>query len=263
MARHDPLTDLPNRTLFREQMEHALSSVRRNEQLAVLFFDLDHFKQVNDFFGHSVGDDLLKAVAQRLRECVRGTDTIARLGGDEFAVVQVGTHSQPTEAALLASRLVDVISAPYDLDDQRVVIGASVGVSIAPVDSSDPDQLMKNADMALYRAKADGRGTYRFFEPEMDARARARRLLELELRAALTNGEFELYFQSINDLHAHNIIGFEALVRWNHPTDGMIPLTKFLPLAEETGLIVPLGEWVLRKACSEAVGVGLRMFASQ
>jgi diguanylate cyclase (GGDEF)-like protein/PAS domain S-box-containing protein len=254
MARHDPLTDLPNRTLFREQMEHALSSVRRDEQLAVLFFDLDHFKQVNDYFGHSVGDDLLKAVAQRLRECVRGTDTIARLGGDEFAVVQVGTHSQPTEAALLASRLVDVISAPYDLDDQRVVIGASVGVSIAPVDSSDPDQLMKNADMALYRAKADGRGTYRFFEPEMDARARARRLLELELRAALTNGEFELYFQSINDLHAHNIIGFEALVRWNHPTDGMIPLTKFLPLAEETGLIVPLGEWVLRKACSEAAG---------
>ena len=254
MARHDPLTDLPNRTLFREQMEHALSSVRRNEQLAVLFFDLDHFKQVNDCFGHSVGDDLLKAVAQRLRECVRGTDTIARLGGDEFAVVQVGTHSQPTEAALLASRLVDVISAPYDLDDQRVVIGASVGVSIAPVDSSDPDQLMKNADMALYRAKADGRGTYRFFEPEMDARARARRLLELELRAALTNGEFELYFQSINDLHAHNIIGFEALVRWNHPTDGMIPLTRFLPLAEETGLIVPLGEWVLRKACSEAAG---------
>jgi diguanylate cyclase (GGDEF)-like protein/PAS domain S-box-containing protein len=168
MARHDPLTDLPNRTLFREQMEHALSSVRRNEQLAVLFFDLDHFKQVNDSFGHSVGDDLLKAVARRLRECVRGTDTIARLGGDEFAVVQVGTHSQPTEAALLASRLVDVISAPYDLDDQRVVIGASVGVSIAPVDSSDPDQLMKNADMALYRAKADGRGTYRFFEPEMD-----------------------------------------------------------------------------------------------
>jgi diguanylate cyclase (GGDEF)-like protein len=254
MARHDPLTDLPNRTLFREQMEHALSSVRRDEQLAVLFFDLDHFKQVNDSFGHSVGDDLLKAVARRLRECVRGTDTIARLGGDEFAVVQVGTHSQPTEAALLASRLVDVISAPYDLDDQRVVIGASVGVSIAPVDSSDPDQLMKNADMALYRAKADGRGTYRFFEPEMDARARARRLLELELRAALTNGEFELYFQSINDLHAHNIIGFEALVRWNHPTDGMIPLTKFLPLAEETGLIVPLGEWVLRKACSEAAG---------
>lgn len=254
MARHDPLTDLPNRTLFREQMEHALSSVRRDEQLAVLFFDLDHFKQVNDSFGHSVGDDLLKAVARRLRECVRGTDTIARLGGDEFAVVQVGTHSQPTEAALLASRLVDVISAPYDLDDQRVVIGASVGVSIAPVDSSDPDQLMKNADMALYRAKADGRGTYRFFEPEMDARARARRLLELELRAALTNGEFELYFQSINDLHAHNIIGFEALVRWNHPTDGMTPLTKFLPLAEETGLIVPLGEWVLRKACSEAAG---------
>jgi diguanylate cyclase (GGDEF)-like protein len=254
MARHDPLTDLPNRTLFREQMEHALSSVRRNEQLAVLFFDLDHFKEVNDSFGHSVGDDLLKTVALRLRECVRGSDTIARLGGDEFAVVQVGTHSQPTEAAILASRIVDVIGAPYDLEDHRVVIGASVGVSIAPTDSSDPDQLMKNADMALYRAKADGRGMYRFFEPEMDARARARRLLELELRAALTNGEFELYFQSINDLHAHGIIGFEALVRWNHPTHGMIPPTRFLPLAEETGLIVPLGEWVLRKACSEAAG---------
>ena len=142
MAGHDPLTDLPNRTLFREQMEHALSSVRRDEQLAV-FFILDHFKQVDDDFGHSVGDDLLKAVARRLRECVRGTDTIARLGGDEFAVVQVGTHSQPTEAALLASRLVDVISAPYDLDDQRVVIGASVGVSIAAGDRSECDELMK------------------------------------------------------------------------------------------------------------------------
>jgi diguanylate cyclase (GGDEF)-like protein len=245
------LTDLPNRRLFLEQMEQSLRRVQRGEQLAVLCLDLDHFKVVNDSLGHPIGDQLLKAVALRLGECIRDTDAVARLGGDEFAIVQVGTHNQPTEATTLASRIVDVLRAPYDLNGHQVVIGVSIGVSVAPTDSSDPDDLMKNADMALYRAKADGRGTYRFFEAEMDARAQARRSLEVDLRAALTNGEFELYFQSIHD-GADQIIGFEAQVRWIHPTRGIVPPMSFLQLAEETGLIVPLGEWVLRKACAEA-----------
>jgi diguanylate cyclase (GGDEF)-like protein/PAS domain S-box-containing protein len=251
MARHDSLTDLPNRRLFLEQMEQSLRRVQRGEQLAVLCLDLDHFKIVNDSLGHPVGDQLLKAVARRLGECVRDTDTVARLGGDEFAIVQVGAHNQPNEATTLASRIVEVLRAPYYLNGHQVVIGVSVGLSVAPCDSSDPDQLMKNADMALYRAKADGRGAYRFFEAEMDTRAQARRSLELDLRSALTNGEFELYFQSIHD-GADEIIGFETLVRWNHPVRGMVPPMSFLQLAEETGVIVPLGEWVLRKACAEA-----------
>jgi diguanylate cyclase (GGDEF)-like protein/PAS domain S-box-containing protein len=251
MARHDPLTDLPNRRLFLEQMEQSLRRVKRGEQLAVFCLDLDHFKFVNDSLGHPTGDQLLMAVARRLKECVRECDTIARLGGDEFAIVQVGTRNQPIEATILANRIVDVLRAPYDLDGHQVVIGASVGISVAPSDSSDPDQLMRNADMALYRAKADGRGAYRFFEAEMDARSQARRSLELDLRSALMNGEFELYFQSIHD-GRDEIIGFETSVRWHHPIRGTVPPTSFLQLAEETGVVVPLGEWVLRKACAEA-----------
>ncbi len=252
MARHDPLTDLPNRTMLAEALEQALRRVARNEQIAVLCLDLDHFKDVNDSLGHPIGDDLLKAVGRRIGECIREGDTLARLGGDEFAVVQVDTHEQPSDAAALASRLVDVLSVPYDISGHQLVIGTSIGVSIAPADSSDPNQLLKNADMALYRAKADGRGTYRFFEPEMDARAQERRALELDMRAALVRGEFELYYQPIHDLDSGRILAFEALARWNHPTRGMIRPDDFIPLAEQTGLIVPLGEWVLRTACSEA-----------
>ena len=252
MARHDPLTDLPNRTMLAEALEQALRRVARNEQVAVLCLDLDHFKDVNDLLGHPVGDDLLKAVGRRIGECIREADTLARLGGDEFAVVQVDTHDQPSDAAALASRLVDVLSVPYDIGGHQVVIGTSIGVSIAPADFIDPNQLLKNADMALYRAKADGRGTYRFFEPEMDARAQERRTLELDMRAALVRGEFELHYQPIHDLDSGRILAFEALARWNHPTRGMIRPDDFIPLAEQTGLIVPLGEWVLRTACSEA-----------
>ena len=222
MARHDPLTDLPNRTMFGEAMEQALRRVARNHQVAVLCLDLDHFKDVNDSLGHPIGDDLLKAVGQRIDECIRETDTLARLGGDEFAVLQVETHDQPPDPAALASRLVDVLSVPYEISGHQVVIGVSIGVSVAPADSTDPNQLLKNADMALYRAKADGRGTYRFFEPEMDARAQERRALELDMRAALVRGEFELYYQPIHELDGGRILAFEALARWNHPKRGMI-----------------------------------------
>ena len=184
MARHDPLTDLPNGTLFHEQMEQALRRVRRDQQIAVLCLDLDHFKDINDTLGHPTGDDLLKAVAERLGQAIRETDTLA-----DWAETSCdrtgGSYDEPAQSAALASRLVDVISAPYDINGHDVVIGTSIGVSIAPTDGTEPDQLLKNADMALYRAKADGRGTYRFFEADMDARAQSRRALELDLRAAV------------------------------------------------------------------------------
>jgi len=254
MARHDALTNLPNRTLFREQLEYALCRVTRNEQVAVFCLDLDNFKNVNDSLGHPIGDDLLKEVARRLSECVRNSDTVCRLGGDEFAIVQVGGELQASDTSSLASRLVEVVGAPYDIQGHQVIIGASIGISLAPDDGSDPDQLLKNADMALYRAKMDGRGTYRFFEAGMDARAQARRLLELDLRAALLRDEFEVYYQPIRDLKADRIICFEALLRWNHPLRGMIPPMDFMALAEETGLIVRIGNWVLRRACTDAAG---------
>jgi diguanylate cyclase (GGDEF)-like protein len=214
MARHDPLTDLPNRTLFHEQMERALRRTRRDGQIAVLCLDLDHFKDINDTLGHPTGDHLLKAVAERLGQAIRETDTLARLGGDEFAIVQVEANDQPAQSAALASRLVDVISAPYDINGHHVVIGTSIGVSIAPTDGTDPDQLLKNADMALYRAKADGRGTYRFFEDDMDACAQSRRTLELDLRAAVACGQFEAV------LSAHS----NHWYRRNHRIRGSCPM---------------------------------------
>ena len=252
MARHDALTNLPNRTLFREQLERALHRMTHNEQVAVLCVDLDNFKDVNDSLGHPIGDDLLKEVARRLSECIREGDTVSRLGGDEFAIVQVGRHLQVSEASALASRLIEVVGAPYIIQGHQLIIGTSVGISVAPDDATDPDRLLKNADMALYRAKADGRGTYRFFEAGMDARAQARRLLELDLRAALSRGEFEVYYQPIHDLEVDQIVCFEALARWNHPLRGLILPEAFIALAEQTGLIIPIGDWVLRTACMDA-----------
>jgi diguanylate cyclase (GGDEF)-like protein/PAS domain S-box-containing protein len=252
LAHHDPLTSLPNRTKFREDLEQTLRLVNRDGRVAVLCLDLDHFKEINDSLGHPIGDDLLKDVACRLRTSVREGDTVARLGGDEFAIVQAGADLQASESSSLAERLVEIVGAPYVIQGHQLNIGVSIGIAFAPNDGEDPDQLLKNADMALYRAKEDGRGTYRFFEPGMDARAQARRLLEIDLRAALTRDEFEVHYQPIHDLNTDQITAFEALIRWKHPLRGMISPMDFIPLAEETGLITQLGDWILRRACMDA-----------
>lgn len=252
MARHDALTNLPNRVLFHEQLDQGLRRAGSSDQLAVLCLDLDHFKDINDSLGHPIGDALLKEVGRRLKATVGEHDTVARLGGDEFAVVQIG-RSEEAAAGALAGRLVEVISAPYEIDDHQIVIGVSIGISLSPQDGSNPDELLKNADLALYRAKADGRGTYRFFETGMDARAQARRLLEMDLRAALQRNEFQPYYQPIRDVASDRVVSFEALLRWNHPQRGLISPINFIPLAEETGLIIQLGELVLQGACADAV----------
>jgi diguanylate cyclase (GGDEF)-like protein len=250
MARHDALTDLPNRVLLRERLEHELKRVKRGEIVAMLCLDLDHFKSVNDTLGHPIGDELLKLVADRLRGCTREPDTIARLGGDEFAIIMTQLR-QPSDATVLAQRIRASISRPYQVDGHQIVSDISIGISIAPIDGSEPDQLLKNADMALYGAKADGRGTYRFFEAEMDKRMKERRDLEMDLRQALANGEFELHYQPLVNLQTNEISAFEALLRWHHPSKGLISPADFVPIAEETGLIVSIGEWVLRTACKE------------
>ncbi len=251
MAHHDALTDLPNRVLFHERMEQALTQVERGGQMAVMCLDLDQFKAVNDTLGHPIGDALLRAVAERLLSSVRDTDTVARLGGDEFAILQIDLQ-RPDEASALAARLVAIIAEPYELQGHHVVVGTSIGVTLSPQDATSADRLLKNADIALYRAKADGRGTYCFFEPDMDLRLQARRELEIDLRQALENQEFELHYQPLVSLCSNRISGFEALLRWNHPRRGTVSPVTFIPLAEEMGLIIPVGEWVLRAACLAA-----------
>jgi diguanylate cyclase (GGDEF)-like protein/PAS domain S-box-containing protein len=253
MAQHDALTGLPNRMRLRAKMEEALAWVRRGETVAVLWLDLDNFKTVNDTLGHHVGDALLKAVTERLQSCMRETDTVARLGGDEFVVLQPGLkHAEQSSA--LARRLIGCIGQSYTIEGHQVDISVSIGITIGPNDGHDADVLLKNADLALYRAKTDGRGTYRYFEPEMDAVLQRRRTLELELRRALITKEFELFYQPLVSLESGDVIGFEALLRWHHPERGLVAPAEFIPLAEEIGLIVPLGEWVIRRACEEAAG---------
>jgi diguanylate cyclase (GGDEF)-like protein len=251
MALHDGLTDLPNRHLLDEQIDDHFARLLSGQKFAVLCLDLDHFKHVNDTLGHPFGDKLLEQVAARLRGCVRLSDTVARLGGDEFAILQ-GSLTELAETESLAARIVDTIGAPFDLDGHQVVIGVSVGIAVAPTDATDTMQLHRAADLALYRAKTDGRGAYRFFEPAMDQRVLARRALELDLHKALANEEFVLHYQPIVNLATERISGFEALIRWNHPERGMLPPADFIPFAEETTKIAPIGEWVLRTACEEA-----------
>jgi diguanylate cyclase (GGDEF)-like protein/PAS domain S-box-containing protein len=253
MAHHDGLTNLPNRELFQERLKQALEQAEpAHRRVAVLCVDLDLFKNVNDSFGHPIGDRLLKLVAERLRSEVRGNNLAARLGGDEFAVILAADVS-PNEASDYAVRLIKLLSAAYDIDGMEVVIGASIGIALSPGDGASSEELMRNADMALYRAKADGGAVHRFFEREMDRQAQKRRDMELDLRRAFAGGEFELHYQPLVDIAADRISGFESLLRWRHPEKGMISPAEFIPVAEDIGLITPIGEWVLREACNEAV----------
>jgi diguanylate cyclase (GGDEF)-like protein len=252
LAHHDPLTGLANRLLFRQTLEQALTCISHSGRLAVHCLDLDQFKGVNDTLGHPAGDALLRQVAERLRGCVRESDTIARLGGDEFAIIQTKLR-RPEDAANLAQRVVEALGEAYDLDGQQVTVGTSVGIALAPDNGATPDEIVRNADIALYRAKADGRGTFCFFMSEMDGAVRLKQELKTGLRTALIRDELELHFQPLVELCSGEVTCFEALLRWRHPVRGLVSPVDFIPVAEETGMIAPLGEWALRAACREAI----------
>ncbi|MGJ8590082.1 MAG: putative bifunctional diguanylate cyclase/phosphodiesterase [Yoonia sp.] len=251
MANHDSLTNLPNRLMFNATLEAALA-VGDQSNIALLYLDLDHFKPVNDTLGHPIGDKLLKAVAARLKNGVRDGDVVARLGGDEFAIVLVDREEVDTPAKT-AERLIEILCQPYQIDDHQIVIGSSIGIALAPQDGTTSEQLQKAADLALYRAKDDGRGNYRFFETGMDARMLARRALEVDLRAAVVNGDFSVNYQPIVALETGRITCFEALVRWHHPERGIIQPDSFISVAEDIGVINQIGALVLRQSCLEAV----------
>jgi len=251
LAHYDGLTDLPNRLLFRERLEASLKAIRPGEQLAVLYIDIDEFKSVNDALGHPTGDELLKGVAERLRGCLKETDVAARLGGDEFAVIQTAIKDR-SETTRLVDEIHSAIRQPMECMGHLITTDASIGIALAPGDGADLDQLLRNADLALYGAKGDGRRTYRFFEAGMDQRARARRSLDLELRQAISDGSLEPHYQPVVNIEDGKISCCEALLRWRHPERGMISPAEFIPIAEDSGLINQLGLWVLNTACAEA-----------
>jgi diguanylate cyclase (GGDEF)-like protein len=253
LAIHDVLTGLANRVSFNQQLDRSLAVAQRGHGFALQCLDLDRFKAVNDTLGHAAGDELLRQVAERLRQALRSGDLVARLGGDEFAIIQFPIDS-PDEASGLAAKIVELLGAPYELNGQEANIGASIGIAMAPADGIDAADILQKADLALYRAKTDGRNTYRFFESGMDTVLHKRRVMERELRLAVQKGEFELHYQPIINVASGKITSLEALIRWRHPTRGLIQPDDFLPLAEESGLILPIGEWVLRHACREAAG---------
>ena len=252
LALHDPMTELPNRELLCQRLDQALAGLRRRDSMiAVLIVDLDRFKSVNDTLGHAAGDRLIKLCSRRLEACVRETDTVARLGGDEFALIQVGVE-RPDQARILCCRLLEALVEPFELDGHEIIVTASIGVALAPGDAEEPGRLLQYADIALYRAKEEGRNTFRFFEPEMDGRLQARQALERDLRTALLRGELEVHYQLQLDARGEEPVGVEALARWHHHERGWVPAEDFISVAEDTGLILPLGEQVLRTACAQA-----------
>jgi diguanylate cyclase (GGDEF)-like protein/PAS domain S-box-containing protein len=251
LAHYDALTDLPNRALFHDQLRLELTRIVPGRQLAVCYIDIDEFKSVNDTLGHLIGDELLRSVAQSLARCVGPTDFVARLGGDEFAIVQTAIAGS-AEVTDLVQRVFYAIREPFDCLGHQVSTDASIGIALAPEHGADLDQILKNADLAMYAAKSAGRRTYRFFEPDMDTQVKARRELEMDLRQAIADRALEVYYQPCVSLEDNQITGCEALLRWRHPGRGMISPAEFIPIAEDTGLINPLGEWVLNTACAEA-----------
>lgn len=247
----DTLTDLPNRKAYYAQLEQALNCIGQSKRLAVMYLDIDRLKRVNDTLGHIVGDALLKSAADRLRECVGDIGWVARLSGDEFAIVQ-SMFSQSEDAAVLAQRIVEAMREPFEIDGHKILASVSIGIAIAPADATELNELLKAADIALYEAKNIGRGTYCFYEPQLQERMQSHAQVEQDLQQAIAHGEFELFYQPVASLAENKIVSFEALLRWNHPRRGIVSPAEFIPIAEETGLIVQLGEWVIRTACAEA-----------
>ena len=277
LARYDDLTGLANRRYFHERLEEAIEMAQRlNRFVALMFMDLDRFKQVNDTYGHPAGDALLKEVAGQLEATVRQTDTVTRLGGDEFAIILVNLESETT-VNTLATRIIERLSQPVTVDGCLVKSGTSIGISLYPYDAADPDELIRKADHALYQAKAEGRGAYHMYDEAMQAGARARMVIENDMRLALVREEFVLYYQPQVSIPDRRIVGAEALVRWRHPARGLVPPGEFVPVAESSGLIVEMGEWVLRESCARnkawqdaglppirvAVNISARQFQSE